>query len=108
MAIEFICEEISMLFHSEKFYGGGWWHCSYRVKLQVQVSQRFEIDPGPGPKLDKKTLLWASTDSMTYLYQFLSSLCAVLRNKSLLCMYMFDMFHRDEVSKVYEQKAQMY
>ena len=23
MTIEFICEEISMLFHSEKFYGGG-------------------------------------------------------------------------------------
>ena len=22
MTIEFICEEISMLFHSEKFYGG--------------------------------------------------------------------------------------
>ena len=38
MTIEYICEEISMLFHSEKFYGGGWWHCNYRVKLQVPVS----------------------------------------------------------------------
>ena len=40
MTSEFICEEIPMLFHSEKFYsgGGGRWHCNYRVKLQVQVS----------------------------------------------------------------------
>ena len=42
ITIEFICKEISMLFQSEKFYGGGGggggWHCNYRVKLQVQVS----------------------------------------------------------------------
>ena len=39
MTIEFICEEISMLFHSEKFYGGGggW------VALQLQSQA-----PGPG------------------------------------------------------------
>ena len=60
MTIEFICEEISMLFHSEKFSGGGGggWHCNYRVKLQVQVSQRFEIDLGPGPELDNKEILF--------------------------------------------------
>ena len=56
MTSEFIQEEISMLFCSEKFYGGGWWwHCNYSYKLQVQVSnQRFEIDLGPGPELDNK------------------------------------------------------
>ena len=55
ITIEFICKGISMLFHSEKSYGGGGgWHCNYRVKLQVQVSQRFEIDLGPGPELDNK------------------------------------------------------
>ena len=48
-----------MLFCSEKFYGwvvgGGWRHCNYSYKLQVQVSyQRFEIDLGPGPELDRK------------------------------------------------------
>jgi len=40
MTNQFIHEEISMLFCSEKFYGG--WvvveTCNYRVKLQVQVS----------------------------------------------------------------------
>ena len=37
---EFIHEEISMLFHLEKFLGsgGGGWHCNYSYKLQVQVS----------------------------------------------------------------------
>ena len=51
MTNEFIHEEISMLFCSEKFYGGR--HCNYSNKLQVQVSYlRFEIDLGPGPELD--------------------------------------------------------
>ena len=37
----------------KSFMVGGWWiHCNYRVKLQVQVSQRFEIDLRPGPELD--------------------------------------------------------
>ena len=47
-----------MLFHSEKFSGGGGggWYCNYRVKLQV--SQRFEIDLGPGPELDNKEILF--------------------------------------------------
>ena len=44
MTNEFIHEEISMLFCSEKLYGGGGWHCNYSYKLQVQVSYRFEID----------------------------------------------------------------
>ena len=42
MTCEFIHEEISMLFHSEKFYGWWWWwwwwHCNLSYKLQVQVS----------------------------------------------------------------------
>ena len=44
MTNEFINEEISMLFHSEKFLGsgGGGWHCNYSYK--VQVSKRFEIE----------------------------------------------------------------
>ena len=45
MTNEFIHEEISMLFHSEKFLGsggGGGWHCNYSYK--VQVSKRFEIE----------------------------------------------------------------
>ena len=42
---EFINEEISMLFCSEKFSGGWWVETSnYSYKLQVQVSYwRFEI-----------------------------------------------------------------
>ena len=46
--------------------GGWWWHCNYSYKLQVKVSQRFEIDldietfrvhmeltwTQPGPELD--------------------------------------------------------
>ena len=51
MTNQFIHEEISMLFCSVKFHGG-WWHCNYSFKLQVQVSWRFEIDLGPGPELD--------------------------------------------------------
>ena len=44
MTSEFIHEEASMLFHSEKFLGsgGGGWHCNYSYK--VQVSKRFEIE----------------------------------------------------------------
>ena len=42
--IEFIHEEISWLFCSEKFYDGGGWHCNYSYKLQVQVSVRLEIN----------------------------------------------------------------
>ena len=39
MTNEFIHEEISLLFCSEKFHGGagGWRHCNYRVKLKLQV-----------------------------------------------------------------------
>ena len=46
MTIELICEKISMIFHSQKFYGGGGggWHCISSYNLQVQVSLRFEID----------------------------------------------------------------
>ena len=40
--IDFMHEEISRLFCSEKFYDCGGWHCNYSYKLQVSV--RLEID----------------------------------------------------------------
>ena len=56
MTNQFIHEEISILFSSEKFGGWWWWWVetsNYSYKLQVQVSyQRFEINLGPGPELD--------------------------------------------------------
>ena len=55
MTREFIQAEISMLFCSEKF--SGWWVVVGDIVIIASSSRsrslkRFEIDLGPGPKLD--------------------------------------------------------
>ena len=59
MAVDRDLDNLTTIVTENSWKVGGvvvwWWqHCNYSYKLQVQVPQRFEIDLGPGTKLDNK------------------------------------------------------